>query len=103
MADTALSNGDRAAHAKTLTAATAETVTFGTDYVTQIEVTSHDGASAIYFTVDGSTPTVGGAATYFLPASISTRTVPVPPARRKSTTVKLISAATPIYSVTRLP
>jgi hypothetical protein len=85
------------AHAKTLAAGTVDTVTFQRDCNT-VEVLSIDGAAAIYFTVDGSTPTVGGANTYLVPAVIGALEVDVPTAG--NAVVKLISAGTPSYSVT---
>src|SRR5687767_3099243 len=90
--------GDRAVHAKTLVASTVDTVTLSRP-CRHVEVLSHNGAGAIYFTVDGSTPTVAGDNTFALPASASALEVEAgdsePP-----TVVKLISAGTPIYSVT---
>lgn len=95
-----LTAGQRAAHAKTLVAATVDTVTFDSE-VGQVEVLSHDGSSPIYFTVDGSTPTVAGAGTFVLPAAVGALEVPVAyNAAGGDTAVKLISAGTPTYSVT---
>ena len=96
MASYSVAATERAAHAKTLTAATVDTVTFDADF-SSIEVISHDGAAAIYFTVDGTTPTVGGANTYFIPAAVASREVKVGTAG--DTAVKLISSGTPTYSV----
>lgn len=90
--------GDRAVHAKTLVAATADTVTLSRR-ANKVEVLSHDGAAAIYFTVDGSAPTVAGGNTYAVPVGVGGLEVDLddsdPP-----TVVKLISAGTPLYSVT---
>jgi hypothetical protein len=97
MASYSVAAGQVGAHAKTLVASTVDTVTF-TDDVDEIEVMS-DGTSAVYFTVDGSTPAVGGAGTWGLPASPAARTVEVRSA--SGTVVKLISAGTPLYSVAR--
>lgn len=88
---------ERGAHAKTLVAATVDTVTFSRDCDT-VEILSHDGAGAIYFTVDGTTPTVAGANTLVIPAAAGALEVEVPTAG--NTVVKLISSGTPTYSVT---
>jgi len=85
-----------AVHAKTLTAATVDTVTFSAD-LDQVEVVNEDGAAAIYFTVDGSTPQVAGNNTYYLPAAIGGLQVTVPTSG--NTVVKVISAGTPKYGV----
>lgn len=82
----------------TLTAATVDTVTFDDD-VDTVEVLSHDGAAAVYFTVDGSTPTVAGKGCWMLPAAASSATVDVGTAG--DTVVKLISAGTPKVSISR--
>lgn len=86
------------AHAKTLVAATVDTVTFTGD-VDDVEIVSHDGAAAIYVTVDGSTPTVAGEGTRVLPAAIGALVTRAPGSG--NTVVKLISAGTPTYSVQR--
>lgn len=92
------------AYEKKLTANTVDSVTFHRD-LEAVEVVS-DGASAIYFTVDGSEPVVGGEKTHALPASSSVRVVDTPSpegvrAVSRTTVVKLISAGTPTYSVAR--
>ena len=111
MASYTVNYGELAAHAKTLVAATVDTVTFAAgDPATpgwgkmpaSIEVVS-SGAADIYFTVDGSAPTVAGATTY--------RVVNVAGASKKvklndsnpndAVVVKLISSGTPAYSVAR--
>ena len=84
----------------TLVAATVYTVTLDGDYP-KVEVLNRDGTAEIYFTVDGSTPTVGGAGTFVLPATIGTIEVPV--RTSGATVVKLISAGTPKFSVTAIP
>lgn len=96
MADYTVAAGDKAVHAKTLVADTVDTVTLGRDWK-EIEVLSHDGAAAIYFTTDGSEPTVEGAHCDVVPATPSSAIVK----RRGAgpTTVRLISAGTPLYSV----
>lgn len=71
---------------------------FATPPVAQVEILSLAGGAEVYFTTDGSTPTVGGNACYVLPAVICALTVndgtPGP-----TSTVKLISAGTPRVSV----
>ena len=97
MASYTLTGSQVAAHDKTLVAATVDTVTFP-GHVGKVEVLNINGAAAIYFTVDGSTPTVSGANTYALPAAVASREVRAP--ATGTTVVKLISAGTPTYSVT---
>jgi hypothetical protein len=90
--------GKVGAHAKTLVASTVDTVTFADDLDT-VEVLS-DGAAALYFTADGTTPVIGDDACWELPAgATSARTVPVPTAG--GSVIKLISTGTPKYSVSR--
>jgi hypothetical protein len=84
-------------YANKLTAETVDEVIFF-DALKAVEVTS-DGTAKIYFTVDGSTPTVAGPNTHEIPAVAATRTVVAP--ESDGTVVKLISAATPEYSVAR--
>ena len=91
------------AYAKTLTANTADTVTFASE-PPSIRVFTPDGTAPIYITVDGSTPTVGGEGTDELPGVAGAWIViPVPNSRAKgAVAVKLISAAKTGYSVTRV-
>lgn len=58
-----------------------------------------DGSAAIYFTTDGSEPTVEGANCRLLPASICARTLEI---KGHSPEIKLISAGTPQFSVSRV-
>lgn len=99
--NTTLTAGQRSAHAITLTADTADSVTF-TGYFTYVEVDSLDGTDRLYVTVDGSTATVGSATSYVLPATISTRRIPIPASKRKNPVVSLISHGATTYSVTGL-
>jgi hypothetical protein len=101
MAAYTLTDGQFAAHEKTLGASTVDTVTIPST-CTHVEVLSIDGVDEIYFTVDGSTPTVSGAATFVVPAAIGSRTVRVLTHVAKTTVVKLISTGIPKYSVTGL-
>lgn len=94
MATYTLTAGQIAAHAKTLTASTVDTVTFAADVQGNVRIVNLDGTDRIYITTDGSTPTVGGAATHVLPAAMSVLELDITGA-----SVKLISAGTPTYSV----
>lgn len=98
MATTKVSKTGIGAHEKTLAAETVDAVEFARD-LTQVEVLNIDGAASLYFTVDGSDPMVGGDC-YFLPPLVCARTVSAP--SYQPTTVKLISAGTPTYSVARV-
>lgn len=80
-----------------LTANVEDRLEFKTSFE-EIEVTS-DGVEALYFTVDGSPPKIGGAQSHRLPRVPSTRTVEVPGGG--NTVVRLISEGTPTYSVQR--
>lgn len=96
MASVAVAAGQKGTHG-TLVAATVDTVTFtGIDF-NEVEVLNRNGAAEIYFTVDGTAPTVGGTNCYVLPAAITSAIVGVP--TTGATVVKLISAGTPTYSV----
>lgn len=68
------------------------------EVVARVEVLNVDGIAEVYFTTDGSTPTVGGDACHVLPAVVSSVEVkdgtPGP-----TSTVKLISSGTPKVSV----
>jgi hypothetical protein len=90
--------GEIGAHAFALAAGVVDTVTFADD-LDEVTVIGLDGSAAVYFTLDGSTPTVGGANTYVLPAAVGTAAFE--PATSGHTVVKLISAATPTISVQR--
>lgn len=87
-----------------LAAGVVTTVSIGADPVDKfkgtsvIEVLNRDGVAEIYFTTDGSTPTVGGANTYILPATIGQLKVDV--TGDGPVTVKMISSGIPKYSVT---
>jgi hypothetical protein len=85
-----------AAKHATLTANTVDTVTLPVE-ATLVEVLNRDGAAEIYFTVDGSVPTVGGDDTQVLPASVGGLEFGSP--QIAQTVVKLISSGTPKYTV----
>lgn len=97
------------AHA-TLVAATVSTQTlalvdpvgdltsFATPPRAKVGVMNRSGTAAVYFTTDGSTPTVGGANCYALPAALCELVV-ADETPGATTVVKLISAGTPDVSV----
>ena len=79
---------------------TAETITLGPWLA--VEVTNWDTAAKLYFTVDGSAPTVGGDNTYVIGPSSELR-VPTnsPDVPRADVTVKIVCATAGVaYSVT---
>jgi hypothetical protein len=80
----------------------ADLVSFAAPRPARIEVLNVSGTAKVYFTVDGSTPTVGGANCMLLPAAVCALTVadetPGP-----TSTVKLISSGTPDVSVRGFP
>lgn len=90
--------GDVAVWNKTLVAATVDTVTFPEDRQA-VRVYNDDGADVIWFTVDNTTPAANSAKSYRVPATAGAF-VDVPLGQGEpGTTVKLISAGTPKYSV----
>lgn len=80
----------------TLTANTVATVTLDSDY-DWIEVVNRDGAGEVFFTLDGTNPTVAGNGTLVLPATIGG--VEIEYNRTTTAVIKLISAGTPKVSV----
>lgn len=97
MTTTAVAAAELAAHAITLTPDTVDTVNFARDCA-EVEVLNINGAGALYFTVDGSTPTVAGKNTHLVPAAAGAgKRVGV--RGGGLTAVKLISAAATSYSV----
>lgn len=94
MATYTVAVGERGVH-KTLVAATVDTVNFSRD-CDRVEIINRDGTAELYFTTDGTTPTVGGNNTLMLPAAIGSY---VTTAVGGLSVVKLISAGAPAYSV----
>lgn len=80
----------------TLVANTVSTITLAV-IANKVEIVNVDGASAVYVTVDGTTPTVGGDGAWVLPAAIGS--LELMPRTSSRTVVKLISAGTPKVSV----
>ena len=103
--------GHIGAYAKTLVANTADTVTFALGSTStpgwanlpkSIKVVT-DGTDELYFTVDGSTPTVAGTNTYEMAAAAGSVTVSVEDSNAQdAVVVKLISAGTTKYSVSKV-
>ena len=87
----------RAYHAA-LTAASVDTVTL--DHVTaKVEIINRSGTAEIYYTLDGTAPTVAGDDCYVVPAAISSAVRANPQVDQNQLVVKLISSGTPTYSV----
>lgn len=82
----------------TLTASTVDTVTFDGD-LTRVEVIVPASSPAdVWYTLDNSAPTVGGAACYFVPAgSVDSRE----PRTSGDTVVKAISSGAAVLRVQR--
>ena len=100
MANHTVASGDIGTAEITLTASTVDTVTFSSkiDYV---EIYT-DGAAAVWYTLNGDNPTVGGADCFYLPATQATDLKPVGTMRGSTTsTIKLISAGTPKLRIQR--
>lgn len=97
MAAYAVATGEVGVHGKALVASTVDTVTFTGRDCNAVEVLNETGTAAIFFTVDGSTPTVNGNGTHMLPAAVSA--LELEPPTGSATVVKLISVGTPSYSV----
>ena len=99
MASYTVPAGHVGAHAKTLVASTVDTVTFTGYDAPEIEILS-DGTEDIYVSFgSASTPTVGGTVCYRVPAGSASAVFE--PRTSGDTVVKLISAGTPLYSVSR--
>ena len=85
-------------HSTIAVASTVETVTLAESY-TVVEVINRSGSAEIYFTLDGSVPTVGGSNTYVLPAAITSTTANNGQSDLNLCVVNLVSIGTPTYSV----
>jgi hypothetical protein len=98
MASYSVASGEVAAYAKTLAASTVDTVTF-TDDRFAVRVHNDTGSAAIFFTTDGSTPTVNGANCWRVPAVAGAFAEVTTQGGTATDVVKLISVGTPTYSV----
>jgi hypothetical protein len=111
MASHVVPSGHIGAHAKTLVAATADTVTYelgtvgalGWNRMPQAIEILTDGVADIYVTTDGTAPTVGGSHCWRVPAVAGASRIDLGDQQAVNTpvVVKLISAGTPTYSVSR--
>jgi hypothetical protein len=102
MASYTIGPGQIGLYATQLTANTVDTVTISNGAGSShsfdpLEVWA-DGTAAVYFTVDGSTPTVASQSTYEIPSGASAVRDHI--VASAPTTVKLISSGTPKYSIT---
>lgn len=110
MASYTVPAGHVGVHAKTLVASAVDTVTFvlgstsspGWGRMPKMVEVLTDGAADIYVTVNGATPTVAGTDCYRVPAAAGSTVIDVNAADASApVVVKLISAGTPAYSVSR--
>ena len=97
MASIAMAATDVASYNNTAVASTVDTVTIARD-AEFVRVYFDAGTTAIFFTTDGSTPTVNGVNCYRVPATVGAATS-VNVTGSSPTIVKLISSGTPTYSV----
>jgi hypothetical protein len=87
----------------TLVANTVATVTFNNATVGEVQVINRDAAAEIWYTDDGTAPTVGGAGCYLVPAGATAKSIPDTGEANAPIVVKLISSGTPKYAVEILP
>ena len=97
MAEYKVEAGQIGAYEKVLSASTVDTVVFE-ERVTTVRIIS-DGTAAIYFTTNGTAPTVKGQADFQVPKGALTFTEEITEGAGTTLTVKLISEGTPTYSV----
>jgi hypothetical protein len=99
VADHVVPAGHVGAYAKTLVAATVDTVTFTGSDLPEVRVYT-DGTAAIYVSFgDSAAPTVAGTHCWLVPAVAGSLVLPV--RKTGATVAKLISAGTPTYSVAK--
>lgn len=94
-------SANRSTHQTIAAANTAEVVTLTGDWL-EVEITNWDASNKVYFTVDGTVPTVGGDNTFVVgPGQAVQVDANSPDAPRANVTVTLICAAAgTAYSVT---
>lgn len=98
MATRSIATGDVGTAAFTLVASTVDTINFDTAGV-KFELYS-DGAAEVWYTLDGSTPAVDGADSYYLPAAPCMKELRDTDVAGNAV-LKLISAGTPRCRVQR--
>jgi hypothetical protein len=102
MAVHVIPDGQVGVHNLALSANTVEVVQFGQD-VDQVEVIQISGSAPVYFTTDGSTPTVpaNGAASACYSTIAAMVSVQLDPRTWQATSIGLISASSATVSVVR--
>lgn len=98
MAEYIVPFSDVGVHLKTLVANQADTVTFAGRDLLEVEILS-DGSADIFLRLGGGVPAVGAGNCWRIPAAMGSTIISVDTSR--DTIVKLISAGTPTYSVSR--
>lgn len=86
------------AYHSTLTASTVDTVTL-TSAAKRLRIINRSGTAEIYYTTNGSAPTVFGANCYVVVAAITEDSARNELGDQNETKVQLISSGTPTYSV----
>jgi gentisate 1,2-dioxygenase len=97
MATYTVTTGKYAAHAKTTTPNTEDTISFADDS-SNVEILVESGAD-VYFSVDGTAATVAGDNTFFVRAGSSAQ---VPVWKSGAFQVRLISTGAAVYHVARV-
>lgn len=85
-------------HLKKLVAGQIDQVTFLGRDLTEVEIIT-DGAADIFVRFGGQDPAVGSGSCWRVPPAMGSTVIPVNTS--KDTVVRLISAGTPVYSVSR--
>lgn len=98
MAAVAVATGTFAAYGEVLDANTVDTVTFADNYA-NVRVIFDAGTFPLYVTVDGTAPTVAGAASHRVPAVVGAYLDFDVDAVVGSPVVKIISGGTSTYSI----